>query len=67
MLIDKNFEKVFLIGEMFYRHAQDQLHAFRSPDAFIQWISHHPLDHYSILIKGSRGMALEKIIDYLKA
>ena len=67
MLIDKNFEKVFLIGEMFYRHAQDQLHAFRSPDEFIQWISHHPLDHYSILIKGSRGMALEKIIDYLQA
>ena len=67
MLINKNFEKVYLIGEMFYRHAQDQLHAFRSPDEFIQWISHHPLDHYSILIKGSRGMALEKIIDYLQA
>jgi UDP-N-acetylmuramoyl-tripeptide--D-alanyl-D-alanine ligase len=67
ILIDSKFEKVFLIGEMFYRQAQDQLHAFRSPEEFIRWISHHPLDHHSILIKGSRGMALEKIIDYLQA
>jgi len=66
VLISLDFEQVFLVGEMFYRQAQGKLQAFPSPEAFIRWLSHHPLKHASILIKGSRGMALENIIDHLR-
>jgi len=66
LLIDKGFEQVFLIGEMFYRQAQGTFQAFRSSEEFIRWLSHHPLEHASILIKGSRGMALENIIAHLQ-
>ncbi|MFP4042878.1 MAG: UDP-N-acetylmuramoyl-tripeptide--D-alanyl-D-alanine ligase [Bacteroidales bacterium] len=59
------FDKVFLIGENFCSLQQNKFPAFETTEEFISFLKNNPLKHYSILIKGSRGMTLEKIAEYL--
>ncbi len=58
-------DQTFLIGEAFYQHASSGIKAFRQTQELIHWLKDHPLTGCTILIKGSRGMALERLIDYL--
>ena len=59
------FHNVFLIGDHFFAQAGDTIKAFRHTDEFIKWLKKHPIQNNSILIKGSRGMALEKVVEML--
>ena len=65
VLRTKEFKGAFLIGKHFYEAAGAPVKAFQHTDQFIEWLHRHPFNDCSILIKGSRGMTLEKIVDHL--
>ena len=63
---DKSFSRIILIGKFFSAVNQTlQIPAFIDVDSFVKWLDKNPIKSSYILIKGSRGMKLEKIIDYL--
>jgi UDP-N-acetylmuramoyl-tripeptide--D-alanyl-D-alanine ligase len=59
-----NFSEVYYVGPIFQKNTTARS-TFDSTKKFIAWLKNHPFKHYSILIKGSRGMALEEIIEHL--
>lgn len=64
----KNFEgAVYLIGENFYKTTiqSPQFHKFKSYSDAISTVKTHTPENAKILIKGSRGMALERLLDIL--
>lgn len=60
--------KVFLVGKNFYQTkiTSTQIQKFESFEDFKNILSHFPLKKSFILIKGSRGMALERTIELLQ-
>ncbi|MGB5170813.1 MAG: UDP-N-acetylmuramoyl-tripeptide--D-alanyl-D-alanine ligase, partial [Eudoraea sp.] len=58
------FDKVFLVGEHFNKTAID-LPKYSSFDELANHLKSNQLAASTLLIKGSRGMALERILDYL--
>lgn len=59
-----DLDQVFLIGSNFYR-TKGTLHKFRSIDQLAEMLKMVPMDNAVVLIKGSRGMALERVLDLL--
>lgn len=59
-----NFDKVYLIGENFFKTKSD-CSKFKSFDHLKETLNNKTLKNATILIKGSRGMALERILDLL--
>lgn len=59
-----NFDQVFLIGENFFKTKSD-CSKFKSFDHLKETLNNKTLKNATILIKGSRGMALERILDLL--
>lgn len=61
---DKPIDKAFLIGKNF-KSTKNELPCFNDVAEFDNFLSNNPLENYYVLIKGSRGVGLEKCIDYL--
>lgn len=62
----KNFKKVFLVGSNFYNFKNDyEFNFFKTVEEFAKYIVTHPETGKFFLIKGSRGIRLEKCSDYL--
>ncbi|MCM4168453.1 UDP-N-acetylmuramoyl-tripeptide--D-alanyl-D-alanine ligase [Arenibacter antarcticus] len=59
-----DFDQVFLIGENFYKTTTD-LHKYKSFDQLAKSIGNISTEEATILIKGSRGMALERLVALL--
>ena len=59
-----NFDEVFLVGESF-NNCQTQFKKFASFDTLAAYLKNTSLPQGSILIKGSRGMALERILEFV--
>ncbi|PXX23982.1 UDP-N-acetylmuramoyl-tripeptide--D-alanyl-D-alanine ligase [Arenibacter sp. ARW7G5Y1] len=59
-----NLDHVFLIGENFFKTKND-LNKYKSFDHLKEILNTNTLKNGTILIKGSRGMALERILDLL--
>ncbi|UUV20521.1 UDP-N-acetylmuramoyl-tripeptide--D-alanyl-D-alanine ligase [Paenimyroides aestuarii] len=55
------------IGQHFYSNqiVSDTVKYFTNLDDFITHLKKQPINNHLLLIKGSRGMALEKIIDFI--
>ena len=58
------FPDVFLVGENFFK-TNTSFQKFRSFDDLKEHLIKKPLKKSSLLVKGSRGMALERLLDYL--
>jgi UDP-N-acetylmuramoyl-tripeptide--D-alanyl-D-alanine ligase len=59
-------EKVLLVGDIFHKiSSKSGFKAFRNVDKLKEFLKNEPLKGNTILIKGSRGMRLEKIYDLL--
>jgi UDP-N-acetylmuramoyl-tripeptide--D-alanyl-D-alanine ligase len=58
------FDKVFLCGASFAQ-AGKAFSTYPAIDALIAELKQHPLKGYHILIKGSRSMTLENVVEYL--
>ena len=65
-LIDgMNLDRVFLIGSNFSKTDTKKASKYESFSDFIKIINFNDFKNSTILIKGSRGMALERILDSL--
>lgn len=64
LLKAEGFDNVFLCGEHFTK-ANGDFKTFLSTDDLIGSLKQYPLKGYTILIKGSRSMALERVVEYL--
>lgn len=64
-MVDKmKFEEAFLIGEKF-NETDTTVKKYRNLSELSEYLKKHPLSPGQILIKGSRGMALERILELL--
>ena len=66
-LTDGNFEKIFLVGNHF-EHCQNMYNFiswFQDTDALIKELMLNKPEQAFILVKGSRGNQLERIVEYL--
>lgn len=59
-----NFKSQFFVGEHFYQTKTNQ-HQFKTFEDFSNFIKKNPFQNQSILIKGSRGMGLERVLDLI--
>jgi UDP-N-acetylmuramoyl-tripeptide--D-alanyl-D-alanine ligase len=67
-LKDQNESTVYMIGKSFFGNfiSNEKLHFFETFEDFAEYLKINKFKKEStILIKGSRGMALERILDYL--
>lgn len=66
-LTENNFGKVFLTGSNFYKTKNSASHIkqFKTFDELKEMIKTQELENATVLIKASRGMALERILDLL--
>lgn len=66
-LSEKHFDTAFLVGNNF-EHCSNSLnfiHYFKDTDSLIGFLKEHPVRSSCILVKGSRGNRLERIVEYL--
>jgi len=65
-LKETDFQQVILVGKDFYKTVPAHLYRkFATTKEAEQYLQSHPIKDAHILIKGSRGMQLESIIQYL--
>ncbi len=64
LLISKNLTHVKLVGEQFCK-TKNAFDCFKTVDDLITELTNHKINDYYILIKGSRGIKLEKLIPIL--
>lgn len=61
-----HFEAVFLVGPVFKEAAQDfHFITFLNSAALCSYLVSNPITEGAVLIKGSRGIQLEKVLDFL--
>lgn len=66
LLREKNIKEVFLTGSLFSRISDKSGYkSFPDVSSLREYLNSHKLKGYHILIKGSRGISLEKIYDLL--
>lgn len=61
------FEFIYLVGENFYKTNNHSLNIkkFHSTDEMQNYMQTHKISTQNVLLKGSRGMTLEKLIEYI--
>ncbi|RNI25967.1 UDP-N-acetylmuramoyl-tripeptide--D-alanyl-D-alanine ligase [Rufibacter latericius] len=66
-LSQQNFAQVFLCGkEMRYAaEVNPDFRYFAEKSALVQWLTDHPVRNSHVLIKGSRGIGLETVVELL--
>jgi UDP-N-acetylmuramoyl-tripeptide--D-alanyl-D-alanine ligase len=63
---DLSFDKVLYCGDIFYEALEDRdLETFKTFSSLKKHLEQHPIKNAHILIKASRGMALERLYDVL--
>lgn len=60
-----DFRNVFLVGKIFSALAKEKYPTFENIDDFSAFLNKNPLENQCILIKGSHGIHLEKVIERL--
>jgi len=65
MIADKKvWDSVYLVGAEFCQ-TKSPLEVFENVQSFLEWLSTHPINGKTILLKGSRGMAMERVLEKL--
>lgn len=58
------FEDIYLVGNEFKKAAPSYPFVFETVESMLAWFDTHPIDSDYIFIKGSRGIAMERSLDY---
>ncbi len=58
-----NFNNVFLVGENFNKTTTD-FKKFKTFSELAEYLKFNPINKSTILVKGSRGMALERVVEF---
>jgi len=65
-LVEKSaFDNVILVGPDFKKAADEKFVCFITSDEAREWLLKQQLQNYTILVKGSRGIKMEKVLDAL--
>ena len=66
-LLSMDLSLVCLVGKEFSSVCEDMeaVHCFETSDALAQWLKENPVEGAAVLIKGSRGTRMEKVIPEL--
>ena len=66
-LLSMNLSLVCLVGKEFAKACEgvDQVSCFESSDALAAWLKENPVSGTTVLVKGSRGTRMEKVIPEL--
>jgi len=67
LLLNKPFRLIILVGSEFKAVAKpsDPVMIFDDVQQASLWLKANPLQDYNILVKGSRGIRMEKVLDVL--
>lgn len=66
LIHDRNFKKIVLVGQIFSKVSKsEQYNSFENVDQAIEWLNNNKISHSNVLIKGSRGIQLERVVEYL--
>ncbi|WP_437919316.1 UDP-N-acetylmuramoyl-tripeptide--D-alanyl-D-alanine ligase [Sphingobacterium sp. LRF_L2] len=57
--------RIIFVGEAFYQHGNDKAEFYRSTEEAKKALEFKPVDASTVLLKASRGMAFERLIDVL--
>ncbi|GGD86973.1 UDP-N-acetylmuramoyl-tripeptide--D-alanyl-D-alanine ligase [Planktosalinus lacus] len=60
-----NFKAVYLTGKNFSKTTSPHTLRFESFESLKEFLKQNPINNAHILLKGSRGMALERVLEYL--
>ncbi|KFF15290.1 UDP-N-acetylmuramoyl-tripeptide--D-alanyl-D-alanine ligase [Flavobacterium hydatis] len=66
-LLGENKTNCYFIGPSFFKHkaGKENFHFFDSFDAFAAYLGNTTFNEQTMLIKGSRGMALERVLNFI--
>ena len=66
-LLETNFDEVYLVGKEFglFQNKVSKFQFFETGQDLKLFLNNHPIFNATILIKGSRGMKLEQVLEYL--
>ncbi|GHM99324.1 UDP-N-acetylmuramoyl-tripeptide--D-alanyl-D-alanine ligase [Cytophagales bacterium WSM2-2] len=67
LIAEKRIDEVFLVGKFFKAALSEipQARYFESKQLLIEDLKSHPVSHSTILVKASRGIGLEGVLDFL--
>jgi UDP-N-acetylmuramoyl-tripeptide--D-alanyl-D-alanine ligase len=65
LIEESDFEKVILVGPDFIEVAHSIFKCFRTSHEACDWLKTQDIAGYTILVKGSRGIKMEKVLDAL--
>ena len=65
LCLNSGIKEVFFVGEIFNRLNQTAYKTYKNTNALTEYLQEHQVEDTFILIKGSRGMKLEQVVDYL--
>lgn len=63
--LDSGIQKVYLVGELFNKYNASEFTSLNTAAELIIELKKNPVNDSFILIKGSRGMKLEQVVEYL--
>ncbi len=65
LIEDSGFEKAVLVGPDFMQVAQSKFKCFSNSEEARAWLLTQKIENYTILLKGSRGIKMEKVLEAL--
>ena len=67
LLWDFGFRQAFLVGPCFNKYNDHQEYqSFETVDDLVKYLESNPIEGYDILVKGSRGIRLEKVLPLIQ-
>ena len=66
-LVSTEIEGILVVGEQFFKTLSNdpRVNRFKSIEQVKKHLTQNSFEHTEILIKGSRGMSMETLLDYL--
>lgn len=65
LIEDSGIDNVVLVGDDFGKIANDKFKYFNNSDEAYNWLLTQKINAFTILVKGSRGIKMEKVVDAL--
>ena len=62
---ESGFDRAIFVGPDFKKAASERFPCFSSSDEALEWLQKEQIKDFTILVKGSRGIKMEKVLDAL--
>lgn len=64
-LVEGNYQHLFLVGKLFASFQDRSIYCFDNVEGLCEYLKSNPIRNNLVLVKGSRSVALEKVIPFL--